>query len=62
VQLPAELGGQRVDVIAQRANQPCPVPDCPDKHNMLILCGESDDGSMLAVVECPVNGFLWCDL
>lgn len=62
VDLPKELGSERVDVI-HHMKQKCPMDECGETHSMLILAsaGANNEGQ-LTVVECPKYGFLWCTL
>ena len=61
VNLPDNLGGGRVDII-HRAETTCPIKDCGEIHNMVMLdCAEGSDEHFI-VVECPKHGFLWCTL
>ncbi len=58
--LPKDLGGLRVGVIAVHETA-CPV-GCDTKHKMLILDHIVEDDTNLTVVECPVEGFLYCPI
>ena len=60
--LPDELGGGRVDIV-HRMRHKCPMEDCGEEHDMIILAPTSDDPTdQLSVVECSKHGFLWCTL
>ena len=61
VTLPEAMGGGKVDVI-HHMKQDCPMPDCGENHDMVLLAPVEGKSEQIAVIECRNHGFLWCTL
>ena len=62
VVLPDEMGGAKVDIVHKMKHK-CPMEDCGEIHDMLILAPVSKEiTEQVTVIECPKHGFLWCTL